>query len=115
MLTTVRPDGSLVSRAMYTNDKPPQGTLWFITNNESYKMDELEQENNVNVAYVNHSTGEWVSISGKAKIVTDKSTIREFYNSNVKVCNWILDLMVEKGQVSMLKYLAPITTTGLVG
>jgi len=90
MLTTVRSDGSLVSRAMYTNDRHPQGTLWFFTNNESCKMDELEQENNVNVAYVNHSTGEWVSISGKAKIVRDKSTIRDFYNSNVKA--WLGDL-----------------------
>jgi len=90
MLTTVRPDGSLVSRAMYTRAHHLQGSLWFFSNNESYKMNELEHNSNVNVAYVNQSTGEWVSVSGKARIVADKAKIRELYSNDIKA--WLGDL-----------------------
>jgi general stress protein 26 len=89
MLTTVRSDGSLVSRVMYTRAHH-QGSLWFFSNNESCKMNELEHNNNVNVAYVNQSTGEWVSVSGKAKIVTERAKVRELYNSDIKA--WFGDL-----------------------
>lgn len=41
MMTTRRPDGYLVSRPMQTQDREAVADLWFVTNEESLKLDEL--------------------------------------------------------------------------
>ncbi len=42
MVTTRRPDGRLVSRPIATQTQAEGSDLWFVTNIESHKMDELE-------------------------------------------------------------------------
>ena len=41
MFTTRRPDGQLVSRPMATQTQAEGSDLWFVTDVESHKLDEL--------------------------------------------------------------------------
>ena len=49
MFTTRRPDGTLVSRPMATQTQAEGADLWFVTDRESHKLDELEHDPNVNL------------------------------------------------------------------
>jgi general stress protein 26 len=84
MLTTRRPDGRLVSRPMATQRREKGTDLWFVTDLESDKIDELVADPNVSLAYYNVKTWEWVSVSGTATISTDREMIRALYKPDWK-------------------------------
>ncbi len=84
MFTTRRPDGQLVSRPMATQTQAEGTDLWFVTDIESNKLDELESDPNVNLAYYKDRTREWVSVSGTATISQDRQAIRELYQKDWK-------------------------------
>jgi general stress protein 26 len=79
MMTTRRSDGSLVSRPMATQARAPGSDLWFVTNGETAKIDELETDPHVNLAYYKNGTYEFVSVSGIARLSRDPQRIRELY------------------------------------
>ena len=79
MMTTRRPDGHLVSRAMATQKRANGADLWFVTSTDTCKVDEIEAEPYVNLAYYKDRTREWVSVSGVAKLSQDRAKIRELY------------------------------------
>ena len=79
MFTTRRPDGHLVSRPMATQKRASGADLWFVTSRDSHKLEELRNDPHVNLAYYKDRTREWVSVSGKARIVEDRAKIRELY------------------------------------
>jgi len=85
MLTTRRPDGRLVSRAMATQKKAPGADLWFVTSEDTHKVEELEDEPNVNLAYYKDRTREWISISGIATVSRDRDVIRQLWAADWKV------------------------------
>ena len=84
MFTTRRPDGQLVSRPMATQTQAEGTDLWFVTDIESHKLDELEQDPNVNLAYYRDRTKEWVSVSGTASVTQDRKAIHELYRPDWK-------------------------------
>ena len=84
MFTTRRPDGHLVSRPMATQTQAEGSDLWFVTNVESHKLDELEADPHVNLAYYKDRTREWVSVSGTATISQDRRAIHELYRPDWK-------------------------------
>ena len=84
MFTTRRPDGRLVSRPMATQARAAGADLWFVTDASAYKLDELEQEPQVNLAYYNQKSREYVSISGQARVVNDRAKIAELYRPDWK-------------------------------
>src|SRR5678816_1538396 len=51
MLTTRRADGHLVSRPMQTQERTSGMDLWFMTNIETHKLDDLMSDPHVNLAY----------------------------------------------------------------
>ncbi|MBA2458602.1 MAG: pyridoxamine 5'-phosphate oxidase family protein [Gemmatimonadales bacterium] len=79
MVTTRRPDGHLVSRPMATQIQAQGSDLWFVTDIESHKLDELDQDPHVNLAYYRDRTREWVSVSGTATMSQDRRAIHELY------------------------------------
>ena len=79
LMTTRRPDGHLVTRPMATQEHGPLGDLWFVTNIETHKVDELEADPNVCLGYYDDGSKEWVSVSGMARISQDRERIRELY------------------------------------
>jgi general stress protein 26 len=84
MFTTRRSDGRLVSRPMATQTQAEGTDLWFVTDVESHKLDELEADPNVNLAYYRDRTKEWVSVSGTALVSQDRKVIHELYRPDWK-------------------------------
>jgi general stress protein 26 len=84
MLTTRRPDGRLVSRPMATQKREAFADLWYVTDIESNKMDELESDPHVNLGFLDTTSWEWVSVSGTARVSTDRDMIHELYESDWK-------------------------------
>ena len=84
MFTTRRADGRLVSRPMATQARSPGANLWFATDITTDKLDELENDAQVNVAYFNVKSMEYVSVSGTARVVQDRDKIRELYRPDWK-------------------------------
>jgi general stress protein 26 len=85
MFTTRRPDGQLVSRPMATQTQAEGTDLWFVTDVESHKLDELESDPHVNLAYFRDRTKEWVSVSGIALVSQDRKAIKELYRPDWKI------------------------------
>jgi len=105
MLTTRAADGHLHSRAMAPasrtsilvfkwcfNSPPPsiafensQLTLIFIANNVSGKFDEINNDDHVNVSFCDHSSTNWASYCGIAKVTQDKELIKKHW-SRLYVC-----------------------------
>lgn len=84
MLTSRRFDGTLISRPMATQEKRPRVDFWFVTSTETHKVDEIEAQPEVNLAYYNNKSREWVSVSGTARIVSDRDLIRDLYKPDWK-------------------------------
>ena len=63
--------------------------LIFHTNTESGKTDDLDAHPEINIAFLN-ATGEWASISGTTKILTDRETVKKYYSPALKT--WLGDL-----------------------
>lgn len=84
MLTSRRFDGTLISRPMATQEKRPRVDFWFVTSTETHKVDEIEAQPEVNLSYYNNKSREWVSVSGTARIVTDRDLIRTLYKPDWK-------------------------------
>ena len=84
MLTCRNFDGTLVSRPMSTQEKRPRVDFWFVTSTETHKVDEIQAQPEVNLAYYNNKSREWVSVSGTARIITDRDLIRTLYKPDWK-------------------------------
>lgn len=89
MFTTRRQDGSLVSRAMQTQRRTAGIDLWFMTNWNAEKLDEIALDPHVNLSYYRDRTREWVSVSGRAIISRDRNLIRGLYQPDWKA--WLGD------------------------
>lgn len=85
MMTTRRPDGRLVSRPMQTQDVDDALDLWFVTSSETDKLDELEHDPHVNLAYYGSDDHEWVSVSGTARVRRDREIIERLYDPSWRV------------------------------
>jgi general stress protein 26 len=79
MMTTRRPDGHLVTRPMQVQRRTAGTDLWFVTNVESEKLEELATDPHVNLGFYKDRTREWVSVSGTAVITKDKRLIHDLY------------------------------------
>ena len=84
MMTTRRADGHMVSRAMATQERAPGADLWFVTSSDTPKLDELEEDGHVNLAYYKDRTREWVSVSGTVELSRDRGTIHRLFHDSWK-------------------------------
>lgn len=79
MLTTC--SGDLVrARPMYQVQEKFHGTIWFLTSEDSAKADEINDNEQVCLAYADPQKGIFVSMSGSAGFVKDKTLIEKFLN-----------------------------------
>lgn len=85
MLTTRRADGHLASRPMATQKRISDADLWFVTNTETHKLDEIELDPHVNCSYYNEKTREWVSVSGIAHVSRNRHRIKTLYDPDWKI------------------------------
>ncbi|GAC1645179.1 MAG: pyridoxamine 5'-phosphate oxidase family protein [Acidobacteriaceae bacterium] len=83
-LTTAAESGRLRSRPMATQDAEFEGTLWFLTYDDSPKTSEIGREHEVNVSYSDPEHQRYVSVSGKARISKDRKLIQELWKPVLK-------------------------------
>ena len=84
MFTTRRHDGHLVSRPMATQERISGADLWFVTDAETHKLDDVLMDPHVNCSYYNSKSREWVSVSGVARVVRDRKRIKDLYKPDWK-------------------------------
>ena len=89
MLTTIATDGSLHARPMAIPSKPFDGTLWFITRNDSGKTAEVQHDSQVMVSFAEPKDGKYLALSGRAAVVHDRSLIHEHWTPMAKA--WFPD------------------------
>ena len=85
LLVTVGPDGRLDSRPMGCIQTGFAGTIWFLTFARSSKVAEIAQDGNVLISYANPSAYEYVSLSGKARLVRNPEKVRELWSEGFRV------------------------------
>ena len=83
MLTTVGSDGVPRSRPMQVASVDDQNQLWFFTDVESGKVDQIQAD--ATVAVTLQGGGKFLSMSGRADIVKDQSKIDELWSEPNKV------------------------------
>jgi general stress protein 26 len=84
MFTTRRADGQLVSRPMATQERVTGTDLWFVTDISASKLDDLQFDPHVNLAYYRNKSREWVSVAGTATVTQDRNLIKELYRPDWK-------------------------------
>ena len=84
MLTSQSSDSSLNSRPLTTLQVEFDGTLWFLVNWDSEKVHEMQQNPRVNVGYAKPDEGEYVSVSGIARIERNPAKAQELWTAAAK-------------------------------
>jgi len=79
MLTTIS-DGKLHSRPMSTQEMDENGDLWFFTQDDSRKIEEIKADNRINAAYSDPDGNTFVSVFGGAEVVKDRAKIEELWS-----------------------------------
>jgi general stress protein 26 len=87
MLVTRDPSGGLRSRPMAIADSSEDGRLWFMSNVHSGKQEELAEDDHVNVAM--QGGGQFLSITGRARVVRDERKQDELWSETQRV--WFPD------------------------
>lgn len=89
MFTTLNPQNQLVSRCMRLQHRSNMD-FWFITSKDARKVDDLHHSHQVNLAFLDVSKGQWVSVSGTANVIRDVEKNKELYSEDLKT--WFVDL-----------------------
>src|SRR4051812_8284271 len=85
LLVTVGDDGRLDSRPMGCLQKGFHDTLWFLTFRHSVKLAELAANDRVLVSYANPSKYDYVSISGRGRLVDDRTAVKKLWSEGLRV------------------------------
>ncbi len=80
MLTSTAADGHLVSRPMYTQEEGHEEGLVFLTARSAEKTQDLSGNHMVNVSYSDPQKQLYVSVSGHARLLEDRSLVQELWN-----------------------------------
>ena len=87
MMVTRSGDGSMHGRPMATAEVTDElEAMYFATRRDSGKTAEIADDSHVCLGYVNASGSEWVSITGKATLVSDRRKAAELWRAEWK--NW---------------------------
>lgn len=98
MLTTRVADGALASRPMTALEMDGQGALWFFTDLQSSKVDQLRA---VNLSFTDRGQGAYVSLSGHGDIDTDRARIKSLWTVFAKP--WFPD-GPDSNKLALLKF-----------
>ena len=84
MLVT-RADGAVRGRPMSNNGKVEfDGDSWFFTYRDTPKIQEIEADPSVELAYVGTERGVWISIEGRAEVVDDDERKRDLWEDSLE-------------------------------
>ena len=83
MLTTIA-GGKFRSRPMSTQEMDENGNLWFFTSDQTHKIDEIQADPRVSVAYSDPNDQTYVSVFGRAETSKDKAKMEELWSPILK-------------------------------
>lgn len=81
MLSNIDADGALVSRPMAALEVDATGAVWFFVDLHSSRVEFLRV---VNLGFVDHEHGTYVSLSGRGEIHLDRSHIERLWSPSAK-------------------------------
>ncbi len=81
MLANMDADGALASRPMAVLEMDANGALWFFTDLRSSKVEHLRV---VNLSFTDSGHGNYVSLSGRGEIDTDRGRIERLWTAFAK-------------------------------
>jgi general stress protein 26 len=84
MLTTLEQDGDFHTRPMATHEMDADGTMWFFTYDNSHKVEEVEKDQRVSVAFSDPGSELYVATTGMAEIVKDRAKINDLWTDFLK-------------------------------
>ena len=84
MVTTVQADGTLHTRPLASLKYENDGQLWFFTNIDSAKVDEVLNDVRTSAAFADTGKDAYVAVSGTADIVNDRHRIHELWTPFAK-------------------------------
>jgi general stress protein 26 len=85
MLTTRIGDGRLLSRPLRMQAVDEDGALWFITDRNSHKAEEIRLQPQVNVGFAAHERNTYVSVAGRASLIFDKAKLHQLWSPALSV------------------------------
>src|SRR6266404_4746583 len=85
LLVTIGQDGRIDSRPMGCIQNHFEETVWFLTFAHSHKLKEIGEHDHVLISYSNPSEYEYVSLSGRAKVVKDPQRLKELWSEAFRV------------------------------
>ena len=80
MLPTVDTDGKPWSRPMAVQEVAFGGDLWFFTRDDSEKVEHVERNRKVGVAFAHPGRQDYVTMAGTALVVKDKAKAEEMWS-----------------------------------
>ena len=84
MLHTIALDGRDVARPMSTSAVDDDGTLWFMTRDDSEKCRHLMLRSDVRLTYSVSSRSEYLTLEGEAALVRDAAKISDLWSPLAK-------------------------------
>jgi general stress protein 26 len=85
MLTTRIGDGRLLSRPLRLQEFDEEGALWFITDRNSHKTEEIRLQPQVNASFASTEHNTYISIAGRASVVFDKARLSQLWTPAMMV------------------------------
>jgi len=80
MLTTRIGDGRLLSRPLRMQEFDGEGALWFITDRNSHKAEEIRLQPQVNASFASGEHNTYISIAGRASVIFDKARLSQLWS-----------------------------------
>ena len=77
-------DGTLYSRPMSTQKADEEGNIWFISDKDSRKNQQLANDNRVELIYA-HGHDKFLAVHGTATIIYDRQKIKELWAPIAKI------------------------------
>lgn len=84
MMTTVGENNELHSRPMMAQEVDENGSLWFFTSSETGKVQSIQNDQRVNLAYASPRDSKFVSVGGTATVVKDTAKAKELWTPAMK-------------------------------
>ncbi|WMJ72639.1 pyridoxamine 5'-phosphate oxidase family protein [Cytophagaceae bacterium ABcell3] len=84
MLTTIDNDGMLRSRPMSLSKMEDEGVMWFFTQANAPKTEEIEHDGHVNINFMDRDSETYISVSGHAATIKDQNKIEELWSPVLK-------------------------------
>lgn len=78
-------DGTFITRPMAIQEVDDDGSIWFLSANDSHKNQEISFNSKVDLLFQGSSYSDFLRITGNAVVLEDRSRIKELWNPALKV------------------------------